>query len=417
MKNTDVSSSATAGIQGFNEYGYIGGLRIWKKITRGGSVAEHRVHIHAGPNLVAEYNAGVAASTPVQEYVYAGEIDSLVLIRRSNGTKYGASRNRQWSVVALHDLANGNVVERYAYEMTGKRTIYAANGTTVRTTSSYGNNFGYTSRWHDEESRLMYFRARYYNPLTGEFLSRDPMEFVDGMSLHRGYFGLQHVDPTGKTCQGKKAFCEVIAGPEYNIKPKKKPFLPRKVKPIVPWRDLNGDRRAKFELSAKFRDDPGSGAECRCCEIRQYIKWTQEFLDTNGDPPRGFPRSSGPDTWHEDRDGQDKRYGHRAGRHSACGLPREEKKRDNLRIDDYFDEDPANPGALVKVNCPSGCVYFGNDAPGGPIEAVKKVRGKMEFYLEVVDVCNPENGKPRFVKKSGVIVVSFDDQEEVESGD
>ena len=199
MRNTNVPAGATAGIQGLNENGYVGGNRIWKKITRSGSVVEHRVHVHAGPNLIAEYNAGVAASTPVQEYVYAGEIDSLVLIRRSNGTKYGVSRNRQWSVVALHDLANGDVVERYAYEMTGKRTIYAANGTTVRTKSSYGNNFGYTNRWHDEESGLMYFRARYYNPLTGEFLSRDPLEFVDGMSLYQGYFILNRVDATGLT--------------------------------------------------------------------------------------------------------------------------------------------------------------------------------------------------------------------------
>jgi len=200
MKNTNVPAGATAGIVGLNENGYVGGTRVWKKITRSGSVVEHRVHIHAGPNLIAEYNAGVAASTPVQEYVYAGEIDSLVLIRRSDATKCAVTRNRQWSITALHDLANGNIVERYAYEMTGKRTIYAANGTTVRTTSSYGNNFGYTNRWHDEDSGLMYFRARYYNPLTGEFLSRDPMEFVDGMSLYRGYFGLSNMDAPG-TCK------------------------------------------------------------------------------------------------------------------------------------------------------------------------------------------------------------------------
>ncbi len=197
MKNTSVPTGATAGIQGFNEYGYVGGTRVWKKITRSGKVVEHRVHIHAGPNLIAEYNAGVVASTPVQEYVYAGEIDSLVMIRRSDATKYGVTRNRQWSITALHDLANGNVVERYAYEMTGKRTIYAANGTTVRSTSSFGNHFGYTNRWHDAESDLMYFRARFYNPLTGEFLSRDPAGFVDGISLYRGYMDVNYVDPSG----------------------------------------------------------------------------------------------------------------------------------------------------------------------------------------------------------------------------
>jgi RHS repeat-associated protein len=195
--NTNTPNGASAGVPGFNEYGYVGGTRVWKKITRNGSTFEHRVYVHAGPNLIAEYNAGVAASTPVQEYVYADQIDSLVMIHRSNGQRLGVTRNRQWSVTALHDLANGNVVERYAYDMTGKRTIYAANGTTVRTTSSFGNNFGYTNRWHDEESGLIKFRARYYNPLTGEFLRRDPLGFEDGMSLYRGYHLINSTDPLG----------------------------------------------------------------------------------------------------------------------------------------------------------------------------------------------------------------------------
>jgi RHS repeat-associated protein len=199
--NTNTPNGATAGVPGFNEYGYVGGTRVWKKITRNGSTFEHRVYVHAGPNLIAEYNAGAAASSPAQEYVYADQIDSLVMIHRSNGQRLGVTRNRQWSVTALHDLANGNVVERYAYDMTGKRTIYAANGTTVRTTSSFGNPFGYTNRWHDEESGLINFRARHYNPLMGEFLRRDPAGFVDGMSLYRGYFDLNGVDPTGEVAR------------------------------------------------------------------------------------------------------------------------------------------------------------------------------------------------------------------------
>jgi RHS repeat-associated protein len=44
---------------------------------------------------------------------------------------------------------------------------------------------------------LVIYRARYYDPSTGEFASRDPLEYVDGMSLYRGYFGLGAVDPSG----------------------------------------------------------------------------------------------------------------------------------------------------------------------------------------------------------------------------
>ncbi len=45
----------------------------------------------------------------------------------------------------------------------------------------------------------MYYSARYYNPLSGEFVSRDPLEFVDGMSLYRGYFVPCKRDSTGTT--------------------------------------------------------------------------------------------------------------------------------------------------------------------------------------------------------------------------
>lgn len=43
----------------------------------------------------------------------------------------------------------------------------------------------------------VYNRARYYDTGTGEFISRDPLEYVDGMSLYRGYFATLGVDPTG----------------------------------------------------------------------------------------------------------------------------------------------------------------------------------------------------------------------------
>jgi len=58
-------------------------------------------------------------------------------------------------------------------------------------------NYGYTSRFHENETGLMHFRARMYDPASGEFISRDPLEYVDGMSLYRGYFEISSVDPYG----------------------------------------------------------------------------------------------------------------------------------------------------------------------------------------------------------------------------
>jgi RHS repeat-associated protein len=66
-------------------------------------------------------------------------------------------------------------------------------------------HFAQTSRQtpHDHEptsatpTRTV-LRARYYDPSTGEFTSPDPLEYVDGMSLYRGYFAFVDIDPIGR---------------------------------------------------------------------------------------------------------------------------------------------------------------------------------------------------------------------------
>ena len=50
----------------------------------------------------------------------------------------------------------------------------------------------------------MYFRARYYNAQLGQFISRDPLGYVDGMSQYRGYFVPGGVDPEGTVSVRKK---------------------------------------------------------------------------------------------------------------------------------------------------------------------------------------------------------------------
>ena len=98
--------------------------------------------------------------------------------------------------MALVDSANGSIVERYTYDHFGARTILNSTASTTIPTSAYSNPYGYTSRRHDA-SGLMYFRARTYDSSTGEFCSRDPLGYVDGMSMMRGYFGLIAVDALG----------------------------------------------------------------------------------------------------------------------------------------------------------------------------------------------------------------------------
>ncbi|MDP1560485.1 MAG: hypothetical protein Q8M16_03720, partial [Pirellulaceae bacterium] len=178
-----------------DQFGYDAlGRRAWKSHKPSGQSATTSVYIYVGNNCIAEYANG----TLINEYVYAGGIDSLVMISRSNDTqRYGVLRSARWNVLALHDLVthSNGIVERYSYDIFGARSIWAANGTTSRAVSSYGMEIGNTSCRHDK--KFIYMRNRYYDPVSGEFISRDPMGFVDGSSLYRGYFQASGVDPLG----------------------------------------------------------------------------------------------------------------------------------------------------------------------------------------------------------------------------
>ena len=66
-----------------------------------------------------------------------------------------------------------------------------------RSSSSYDWEFRYTGRREDLETGLLFFRARFYSAQLGRFISRDPLGFVDGMSLYRAYFVPDGVDPSG----------------------------------------------------------------------------------------------------------------------------------------------------------------------------------------------------------------------------
>ena len=60
--------------------------------------------------------------------------------------------------------------------------------------------FGFTGRETDEESGLYYYRARYYDPAIGQFVSEDPIGFAAGDSNLRRYVGnspTNATDPSG----------------------------------------------------------------------------------------------------------------------------------------------------------------------------------------------------------------------------
>ena len=76
---------------------------------------------------------------------------------------------------SVRDLANitGTVVADYTYDAYGNLTASQVTGTVP-------NPFGYAGQYTDAESGLIYLRARYYDPATGQFMGRDPLVGITG---------------------------------------------------------------------------------------------------------------------------------------------------------------------------------------------------------------------------------------------
>jgi len=80
--------------------------------------------------------------------------------------------------VARPALASGAaaLAQTYTFDSFGKLT---------GSTGSLTNPFRYTAREFDSETNLYYYRARYYDPQVGRFLSEDSVKFAQGVNFYR----------------------------------------------------------------------------------------------------------------------------------------------------------------------------------------------------------------------------------------
>ena len=167
---------------------------IGRRVSRNDGTT-NTIFVSSGQQVIAEYLSGSQPTSPTEQYVYALYIDEPLIKIGTGGTLY-YHRNRQYSIVALSD-PTGNIVEQYAYTSTGVTTTLDATTNPIPTTTK-NNPYTYTSRRLDPTLNLYYFRARWFDPQLGRFTNRDPLQYVDGMSLYRGYFlGNGTLDPSG----------------------------------------------------------------------------------------------------------------------------------------------------------------------------------------------------------------------------
>ena len=186
-------------------------------------------------NRVAKTVNGVTTKYLVEDDVnptgYAQVVEELVGGAVTRQYTYGLQRISENQLVSgvwtpsfygydgggnVRQLTNsaGAVTDTYEYDAFGNDVYHT--GTTP-------NNYLYRGEQYDPDLGLYYLRARYYNPATGRFLSRDPDDhsLATPNELHKYLYAdgdpENMIDPTGK------GFAETLA--TYGVPIKKAVFL------------------------------------------------------------------------------------------------------------------------------------------------------------------------------------------------
>ena len=214
-------------------YSYDANGRRIRKVVANSGVLDGTTDFYYDGWQVLEERDG--AGLPVQQYIYGNGIDEPLLLDRDlngDGNVAGAGdqrlfyhQNTQDSVFALTDDA-GAIVEGYQYDAYGRQTVFqpGTNGVvdfgnddiiTPGGNSALGNPYMFTGRRLDHETENYYSRNRYYDPLLGRFLSRDPLGYdaLGSLNLYEypGGNPITYTDPMGLNGEEpgkvKKALC------------------------------------------------------------------------------------------------------------------------------------------------------------------------------------------------------------------
>ena len=89
---------------------------------------------------------------------------------------------------------NGTVVASYGYGPFGQVLFQ---------TNTYNQPFRFSTRLYHDRSGFIYMIGRWYDPATGRFLSRDPIQENGGINLYEAFAGnpVNNIDPDGRVVE------------------------------------------------------------------------------------------------------------------------------------------------------------------------------------------------------------------------
>jgi RHS repeat-associated protein len=142
------------------------GRRIQKSSTSGTTT-----YVYDGDNITEELTG--STGTLGERYTYGPGIDEPLVGQRQPQI-YFYEADGLGSITSLTTPA-GAVAATYTYNSFGFQTNGTGNAT---------NWFRYTARELDSDTGLYFYRARYYDPMAGRFLSEDPIRLKSGVNFY-----------------------------------------------------------------------------------------------------------------------------------------------------------------------------------------------------------------------------------------
>lgn len=109
----------------------------------------------------------------------AGGVGGLLLVsyHGASTTNCFAAYDGNGNLMALINVNDGTMVANYEYGPFGE--VIRASGPMAKV-----NPFRFSTKYEDDESDLLYYGYRYYNPSTGTWLNRDSIEEKGGLNLY-----------------------------------------------------------------------------------------------------------------------------------------------------------------------------------------------------------------------------------------
>ena len=163
------------------------GRRIGKKHYRqNGAILElltHRKYVYQGWNVIAELDG-----TNARVRTFGWGLDLTASLERAGGigallqvqegpTSLLPAYDGNGNIVAVTNAATGALAASYEYSPFGE--LLRGTGPAAATFP-----FRFSTKWTDDETGLVYYGRRYYDPRNGRFVGRDPISEEGGLNLY-----------------------------------------------------------------------------------------------------------------------------------------------------------------------------------------------------------------------------------------